>query len=251
MSSNSGTSKLEEVADAYLGIDCAAPLSQELIGSITALCERVEDAGEHCVAVVHLASSTPSTDRADGWPGEVGVHLVNHWERALRRLERLNAITIAVAEGSCGGPALEVLLATDYRIAADDLRLLQPWHSGALWPSMVLYRLANQLGVARARPLALFAREVPAAKAEQVGLVDEVASDLVASTQERVAALRGAAGPELAIRRRLLLDATATTFEDALGAHLSACDRSLIKARQAASDTVPMVLGGSVHTVAG
>ena len=34
-------------------------------------------------------------------------------------------------------------------------------------------------------------------------------------------------GRELAIRRRLLLDATTTSYEDALGAHLAACDRAV------------------------
>jgi len=40
-------------------------------------------------------------------------------------------------------------------------------------------------------------------------------------------------GRELSIRRRLLLEAASTSFEDALGAHLAACDRAL---RRAATD---------------
>ncbi len=49
-------------------------------------------------------------------PDDLTVALVSKWERALRRLERLPAVTIAVADGDCGGPALDALLATDYRI---------------------------------------------------------------------------------------------------------------------------------------
>jgi isomerase DpgB len=36
-----------------------------------------------------------------------------------------------------------------------------------------------------------------------------------------------APGAELAIRRQLMLEAMTTTFEDALGTHLAACDRAL------------------------
>jgi isomerase DpgB len=42
----------------------------------------------------------------------------------------------------------------------------------------------------------------------------------------------GSAMSELAVRRRLLLEAPSATFEDALGAHLAACDRLMRRHRQ-------------------
>ena len=63
---------------------------------------------------------------ANRWPRDLTVALVSKWERALRRLERLPAATIAVADGDCGGPALDALLATDYRIASPAVRLIVP-----------------------------------------------------------------------------------------------------------------------------
>ncbi|KOG89867.1 enoyl-CoA hydratase, partial [Streptomyces varsoviensis] len=45
----------------------------------------------------------------------------------------------------------------------------------------------------------------------------------------------GLSGKDLAIRRQLLLDARTTSFEDALGPHLAACDRLLRGTAQEAS----------------
>ena len=70
--------------------------------------------------------------------------LVSKWERGLRRLERLDMTTVAMATGDCGGLALDALLATDYRVATSDVRLLVPVAGGATWPGMAIYRLAQQ-----------------------------------------------------------------------------------------------------------
>jgi isomerase DpgB len=157
----------------------------------------------------------------------VGIHAVNQWERALRRLERLPTASLAVVDGYCSGLALEVLLATDYRIAASGARLRVPALPEGTWPGMTLYRMANQLGVARVRRLALFGVEIGAVRAAGLGLVDEVGDDVVALAREALEILGGVPGRELAIRRRLLLDATTTSYEDALGSHLAACDRAV------------------------
>jgi isomerase DpgB len=205
-----------------LEIDAWEPLSAEVIARVAAACDRVEDGEE--VLRVHLR------DRgAPAGEPELGVHLVNQWERALRRLERLPAPTLGVVHGYCAGLALEVLLATDYRIAAADARLRVPVRPDGTWPGMALYRLANQIGVAQVRRLALFGVEIDARRATELGLVDE-AGHLAELTRTALSLLEGVSGRDLAIRRRLLLDATTTSYEDALGAHLAACDRAVRQA---------------------
>ena len=205
-----------------LEIDAREPLSAEVIARVAAACERVEDEGG--ILRVHLRDRGAYFEEP-----EVGVHTVNQWERILRRLERLPAPTLAVVHGYCAGLALEVLLATDYRIAAADARLRVPMRPDGTWPGMALYRLANQIGVAQVRRLALFGMEIDAHRATGLGLVDEVGG-LADLTRTALAVLGGVSGKELAIRRRLLLDATTTSYEDALGAHLAACDRAVRQA---------------------
>jgi isomerase DpgB len=92
---------------------------------------------------------------------------------------------------------------------------------------MAVHRLANQVGAGRARPLVLLGAELPASRAADWGLLDEVVPDPAARSAEVLDALAGTAGKELSIRRRLLLEAASTGFDDALGAHLAACDRAL------------------------
>lgn len=205
-----------------LRIDGGLPPSAESVAALAAACDSAEDRGGRTALVIHLSGAPRGP-----WASGVDVALVSKWERALRRLERLRATSVAVATGDCGGPALDALLATDYRIAATSLRLLVPVEAGATWPGMALYRLTSQAGAAAIRRAVLFGVPIGAAEALTLRLVDEVTDDpdgaLAAS-----AALTGAfAGTEVSVRRQLMLDATTASFEDALGAHLAACDRTL------------------------
>ncbi|MFV2104389.1 enoyl-CoA-hydratase DpgB [Micromonospora sp. LOL_024] len=190
---------------------------------VDALCRQVGERGGQHVVVLRLAGVPADSS----WPGAVEVQQVNRWERALRRLERLTAANIGVAEGTCGGPALDLLLAADYRIATADLRLLLPVNEAHFWPGMAMYRLVAQLGMCRARQLVLWGHEILADRALATGLVDEVARDPEEAVQAATVFLGRLSGRELAVRRQLLLEAHSTSYEEALGAHLAACDREL------------------------
>ncbi|MBX7268159.1 enoyl-CoA hydratase/isomerase family protein [Micromonospora sp. Llam7] len=218
---------MEGSADTYVSISAAS--LPALVHELAAGCDRADAAGPDSVLLVHLHGG--ATGDGTGWPGDVGIHEVTRWERTLRRLERLAGPSVAVAEGDCVGPAMEVLLSTDYRIATGDLRLRPSAPRGTPWPGMAIHRLVHQIGVARARRLVLFGEEIDAATAAELGLVDDITDDIAQSVRTVADALRTRGGTDLPIRRRLLLDAAATTFEDALGAHLAACDRHLRTAR--------------------
>jgi isomerase DpgB len=162
-----------------------------------------------------------------GWPSDLPVALVSKWERGLRRLERLPAVTIAVAGDDCGGAALDALLVADYRITTAGARLVIPVVAGATWPGMALYRLARQAGGALARRAVLFGTPIGAAEAQAMGIIDDVAGNEALALEKAIEVAGAAAGAELAIRRQLMMEAMTTTFEDALGVHLAACDRAL------------------------
>ncbi|WP_234542810.1 enoyl-CoA-hydratase DpgB [Streptomyces shenzhenensis] len=206
-----------------LRIDGTRPLSAESVAAVGAVCDRAEDPGGPDSVIVQVCGVPDRT-----WADNLTISLVSKWERALRRLERLPASTIAVVDGACGGQALDVLLATDYRIATGSARLVVPAAGGDSWPGMALYRLVQYGGNATAvRNAVFFGTPVEAADALALNLVDELVDDLDGALA--AAAGRGGAvsGAELAIRRQLMLDASTTSFEEALGAHLAACDRAL------------------------
>jgi isomerase DpgB len=203
-------------------IDGRQPLAAAAVADLDAFIDQVEDAPANAVPVLEVT----------GAPTEIHTELpriaiVNKWERVLRRLERLRRPTVAVVHGDCGGIAVEALLATDLRLSATDARLHLLARPGGVWPGMGLYRLANQVGLAHVRRSILFGSTMSAAEALARNLVDEVTEDVAAATAAAVATLETAAGEDVAVRRQLMLDATTTTFEEALGRHLAACDRLL------------------------
>jgi isomerase DpgB len=219
--------KLSGTGDLTLRIDGSLPLTTESAAELGALCDRAEDGAASLEAgnfVMLVVSGVPGPE----WSRELPVALVSKWERALRRLERIPAITIAVADDDCGGPALDALLVSDYRIMAAGARLVMPVVAGATWPGMALYRLARQAaGAALVRRAILFGAPIWAAEAQTMGLIDDVAANAPLALEKAREVAVAASGAELAIRRQLMLEAMATTFEDALGVHLAACDRVL------------------------
>jgi isomerase DpgB len=210
-------------------IDSTDALTEDLVARVTRICDQVEDAIDETCVVLHI-QGTAGDGGAGDWPSPVSLRLVNKWERALRRLEQSSVAAIATVSGYCTGLALDVLLATDYRIATADVLLAPPVTSGRLWPGMAVHRLAHQIGVARARKLVIFGREVTAGEGIELGLFDEVVPDhesLADAATSASGLLARAGGTELAVRRRLLLEAASASFEESLGAHLAACDRLL------------------------
>jgi isomerase DpgB len=219
-------SELSRLTDAHLRIDAAEPLSAGLIGDLTRICETLENSTKDSRLVVELSGPAAPTS-AQLWPDETGIHTVNKWEQALRRLERLPAVTVAVVQGWISGPALDVLLATDYRLSTPDSGFHTPLVGRAAWPGMGLYRLANQLGANVARQLGLLGMRMSADRALDCGLVDEVTADPAGSARMVLDSIGGVSGRELSIRRQLLAEAQSTTYENAVGSHLAACDRAL------------------------
>ena len=197
------------------------------MAGLGAVCDAAED-GEARGFVIVRVSGVPEPE----WSKDLPMALVSKWERGLRRLERVPAITVAVADGDCGGTALDALLVTDYRIMPSWARLVFPVVAGATWPSMAMYRLARQAACAApARRAVLFGTAIGAGMAKAMGVIDEVAgNEALALEKAMEVAAAATQGAELAIRRQLMYEALTTSFEDALGVHLAACDRSLRRA---------------------
>lgn len=208
--------------DVELRIDGSKPLTMESVAAVDAACTVAESTKATTMLAVHL-TGTPGKD----WTQGLEVALVSKWERSLRRLERLTVTTVAVASGDCGGLALDALLATDYRIATPDVRL-SPYVDGeATWPGMAIFRLAQQAGGTRLRRAILFGAHLDATESVDLGIVDEVTSDPAMALTAAAEMVSGLSGREVAVRRQLMFDAPTTSFEDALGRHLAACDRAL------------------------
>ncbi|MFI0712161.1 enoyl-CoA-hydratase DpgB [Streptomyces inhibens] len=212
-----GAAALGDEAHVALELDGRASLP-ELTALLHQACDQAED-GRHTAALL-LKLSNPGV-----WRDDLGIHAVNRWERAVRRFELLGALTVCTVDGTCGGAALDVFLAADRRIAGSGLRIMLHDRHGMPWPGMTLYRLAHQAGAAQARRLLLRGDGPDAEAAFALGLVDEISDD-PARAEAVLGELGRVRSTELAICRRLLLEAMTTSYEDAIGPHLAACDRS-------------------------
>ena len=213
------------VGDLVLRVDGGRPVSPATVEAVLEICDRAED-GYGGGMLTAYASGVPDA----GWVRDLGVGLLTKWERAVRRLERLGLLTVGVVAGDCGGAALDVLLATDVRVAVAGARLIVPSRGEATWPGMAIYRLGRQAGAGRLRMAGLLGVPLDAGQAIAAGLFDVVVDEPGRVLAEIAAAAAPVAGRELAIRRQLMSDARQYSFEEALGSHLAACDRALRRA---------------------
>jgi len=195
-------------------------LSEALVEQLASALERAEMAGAPLLLRLSGAAGPGK------WPSAEQLRDVSRWERVLRQIERAPIPVLVLARGAWSELALEILLVGDYRVASADFTLLPRSPGSPVWPGMALFRLSNQIGQARTKRLVLRPAALTAAEARDLDLIDHVAPEQEARSHIETM-LGRAALADFAIRRRLIQDATGRSYEEALGAHLAACDREL------------------------
>lgn len=121
--------------------------------------------------------------------------------------ERCPKPVVAKLRGWCLGVGLELALACDFRIAADDVQLGLPEVGLGMIPgSGGSQRLARLIGLGRAKDVVMRRRRIPAADALAWGLVSEVVppDELDAATDRAVAELLALSPLALAMAKRVL-----------------------------------------------
>lgn len=99
--------------------------------------------------------------------------ITDDFQQVFTRLERLELPTIAVLHGHCLGLAMELALACDLRIAAEDALLGLPETRLGMIPDVGgTTRLTRLLGPARAKELIFTGRQITAVDATAWGLVN-------------------------------------------------------------------------------
>jgi enoyl-CoA hydratase/carnithine racemase len=139
-------------------------------------------------------------------------------------LARLPRVTIAAINGYALGGGLELALACDLRICADDAKLgLPEILLGVIPGGGGTQRLSRLVGVGRAKELVLTGRQVRAEEALAIGLVNRVVpkADLIDEVLRFAATL--AAGPRLAqaAAKAAIDEGLETTLEEGLAIEAS------------------------------
>ncbi len=121
--------------------------------------------------------------------------------------ERCTKAVIARLEGYVFGVGLELALACDFRLAADDVQLALPEATIGMIPgSGGTQRLARLVGLGRAKDIVMRGRRVHADEALQLGLVTEVvpAAELDAAVSSLCDELRRIPPLALAMAKRVI-----------------------------------------------
>jgi enoyl-CoA hydratase/carnithine racemase len=145
-------------------------------------------------------------DRTALAAGTIGEPFFRHWIRALNCLEDMPKVTVALLHGYSIGGGLQLALACDLRLAAQDAVIGLGATRHALIPDGAVLRLARVVGLGRAKELALLNDDLTAAQAQEIGLVNWVtpAGELEGALARILAKIRAAAPTATAHTKRLL-----------------------------------------------
>lgn len=166
-----------------------------------------------------------STGDPDGVSGDalVGADAVRAIARSFRgagvALESLGCPVIAEVSGYALGGGCELALAADLRIASERAVFGQPEILLGIIPGGGgTQRLARLIGPARAKDLVFTGRQVDAAEAYRIGLVDEVVPHdrLRERTLELATALARGPRRAIALAKTVINDGTQVTLDDGL-----------------------------------
>lgn len=121
--------------------------------------------------------------------GQIEMVYHHRFERALRVFETMEKIVIAGIKEYCLGGGLQLALACDIRIAAENAVLGLPAIKECLIPGLSTYRLPRYIGLGQAKRMILSGEPIDASQAYAMGLVDYIFS--VADFEAQVEQLIG------------------------------------------------------------
>ena len=146
--------------------------------------------------------------------------LTRHYNPTMMRLAELPVPVVSAVNGPAAGIGCSIALAADFTIAGESAYFLQAFVNIGLVPDGgASWMLARLVGKARATEMMLLGEKIPAAKAEQWGLIYKAVADGALMDEAMALATRLAAGPTVAlgVMRRNLAAALDGTYAEALG----------------------------------
>src|SRR3954452_25577315 len=183
----SGKLVLDRPAEAVARIEIRNPakrnaLDHEILDGIATLMEELDDGiATRCVVITGsegmFSAGYDIGDIPDEVFAEEAERLVAHpFSRAIEAVEGFPFPTLAAINGHALGGGLELALTCDIRIAARGAKLgMPPAKLGLIYSHTGLQKFIDAVGPARTRELFFTGRNVDADRAEQIGLVHEVA----------------------------------------------------------------------------
>jgi enoyl-CoA hydratase/carnithine racemase len=182
----SGKLLLDRPAEAVARITIRNPskrnaLDHEILDGLARLMEELDEGiATRCVILQGsegmFSAGYDIGDIPDEVFAEEAERLVAHpFSRAIQAVESFPFPTLAAVNGHALGGGLELALTCDLRIAARGVKLgMPPAKLGLIYSHTGLQKFLDAVGPARTRELFFTGRNLEAARAEQIGLVNEV-----------------------------------------------------------------------------
>jgi 2-(1,2-epoxy-1,2-dihydrophenyl)acetyl-CoA isomerase len=139
--------------------------------------------------------------------------------RMIKSLHNLEKPVIAAVRGPAAGIGASIALACDLIVAAENAYLLMAFKNVGIPPDGgAVYFLAQHLGIAKAKELVYTARRLPAAEAQQLGIVMKVVAEgeLETAAQALAQDLAASATYALALAKKMFQSMYAPTLEQLL-----------------------------------
>jgi len=149
-------------------------------------------------------------------PDEFNSYLRNAME-SFKRMMYADKPIIAAINGYAVGAGMELALACDIRIAAEDAKMGEFFVKMGIAPDIGLYILPRLVGLGRAKSIAMLGEAINATDAQKMGLVDMVVppDKLISSAEELARKL--ASGPKaIGIIKKAIMDSLTMSLEQAL-----------------------------------
>ena len=162
-----------------------------------------QDTGVRCLVITGAGRAFGSGQDLSAFVGEHAItdprevieHL-QHYHKLVNLLREMPKPVIAAIHGVAAGISLNIALACDLRIAADNARFVEGFARIGLVPDAGgAYFLPRLIGLAKALEMALLADEVSAVEAERIGLINKCVPLAEFEAETRALAQRLAVGP--------------------------------------------------------
>ncbi len=195
-------------------------LSGDLLEALAGAAKRLSDDPSLKAVVVTGAGDRAFAAGADisefGGPGEAR-DVAARFHAATTALEKIPRPVIAALNGVALGGGLEVAMACDLRVAVDGAKLGQPEILLGIIPGGGgTQRLPRLVGPARAKEIIWSGRQVGAAEALEIGLVDRVVPDALDAALEWASALASGAVVAMGLAKRAVDQGVGRTIGEGL-----------------------------------
>ncbi len=180
---------LDRPADAVARLRIANPdrrnaLDHEILDALAEVLPQLDRGIEtRCVLItgappVFFAGYDIATIPDETFERDAEALVAHPFHAALEKLARHPWPTLAAINGHCLGGALELAITCDLRICAAGAKLgMPPAKLGLIYGHTGLRKFLDTVGLARTKELFLTGRNFDAARAERIGLVNEVVGD--------------------------------------------------------------------------